>query len=67
MFYHKNLPVWERSLRVCAGLLMMACGLLAPAVAGSTIGYVIVACGAGAAITGLVGYCPACAMVGRKV
>jgi len=29
MFYAKNLPGWERGLRVLAGALMFACGLFA--------------------------------------
>lgn len=31
MFYRKNLPGWERALRVIAGVVMIACGLLGPA------------------------------------
>lgn len=41
MFYAKNLPNWERVLRVIMGAIL--------------------------AMTGLMGFCPMCAMVGRKL
>jgi hypothetical protein len=28
MFYRKNLPGWERAMRVVGGAVMVACGLL---------------------------------------
>ena len=67
MLFHKNLPVWERALRSVTGLLMIACGLLAPGLAGSPLGYIIAAGGVMAILTGFVGYCPACAVVGRRL
>jgi len=67
MLFNKNLPVWERGLRTVAGLVMIAFGLLAPGFAGSPIGYIIAAAGAMAIVTGFVGYCPACAVVGRRL
>jgi hypothetical protein len=67
MIYQKNLPIWERLLRAAAGLLMIAGGLLAPGLAGSVAGYVVAGSGLMAAATGFVGFCPACAMVGRRL
>ena len=67
MLFNKNLPVWERALRSIAGLLMIAFGLLAPGLTGNPIGYIIAAGGALAILTGFVGYCPACAVVGRRL
>ncbi|MBN8980236.1 MAG: DUF2892 domain-containing protein [Rhizobiales bacterium] len=64
MVYVKNVPGWERTIRILMGI-----GLLAASVAyfgATTTGWVIGAIGAMAAMTGLVGFCPACAMVGRK-
>lgn len=64
MFYAKNLPHWERVLRV----------LLAVAATGYTVvnwshsGWAVAA-GLTAitlALTGLVGFCPMCALAGRK-
>lgn len=65
MFFRKNLPGWERALRLAAGLMLIACGLLAfPA---APIGYALAAGGVAAILTGFVGFCPMCAMVGRKL
>lgn len=67
MLYRKNLPVWERALRGVGGMAMIAGGLLGPDFAGSPIGYIIVAAGVMTLLTGFVGYCPACAAVGRRL
>jgi DUF2892 family protein len=65
MFYRNNLPGWERAMRVVAGVVLIAWGLLAfPA---EPLGYVIAASGATAIITGFFGFCPMCAMAGRKL
>lgn len=63
MFYQKNLPVWEQLLRFVGGGVLVAYGLVG---LGGMLGYALAASGAIAVVTGLVGYCPACAMVGRK-
>lgn len=65
MFYTKNLPGWERALRVLAGLLMLGCGLLG--LQGLWIGYLVAAAGVATGLTGFVGFCPMCAMVGRRL
>jgi len=64
MFYKKNLPGWERALRVAGGTAMIVCGAWALKVL--PIGYLIACTGVFTLITGFVGFCPACAMVGRK-
>lgn len=65
MLYVKNVPNSERILRVVAGL---AVGVAAIAYFGATpTGYAGGAIGAMIALTGFVGFCPACAMVGRKL
>lgn len=66
MSFTKNLPLWERGLRTGAGVLMVACGLLGPGLSGTPVGVVIAASGVVTLITGFVGYCPACAVAGRK-
>ncbi len=64
MFYVKNVPTGERVMRVVAG----AAGAgLALTLLGGTAGWVAAAGAAGLAASGLFGYCPACAMVGRKL
>jgi hypothetical protein len=65
MFYFKtNVPGWERFLRVAAGI---AVAVLAYYFARAELGlWLGVAGGLMFAVTGLVGFCPMCAMVGRK-
>lgn len=64
MFYRKNIPNWERLIRVAAGIAMIACGMLG--LQGLPIGYLIACAGVVTLITGFVGYCPACAVAGRR-
>ncbi|MDZ4099620.1 MAG: DUF2892 domain-containing protein [Methylophilaceae bacterium] len=65
MFYVKNVPVWERWLRIMMGVAL----LLAPIVwlDWGTLGIVLGAMGAMGVMTGLMGYCPVCALAGRKL
>lgn len=66
MFYLKqNLPRWERTLRVALGMLIAA-GAVASLPASSALLWAALATAATLALTGFVGFCPACAMVGRK-
>jgi Protein of unknown function (DUF2892) len=64
VFYRKNVPSRERLIRIAAGLAMIACGMLG--LPGLAIGYLIACTGVVTLITGFVGYCPACAIAGRK-
>lgn len=65
MFHIKrNLPAWERFARTTAGLLVVGAIL-----GGYTTGIMTVVAIAAAAtmvLTAFVGFCPACAMVGRR-
>ena len=67
MFYSKNLPAWERVARVAAGLAMVLYGVIGPGLAGSAAGVAVAAAGGMTMLTGFVGFCPACAMVGRRL
>lgn len=65
MFYVKNIPNWERILRIVMGIM----GLVFAAMNWGTSN---LAAGAGIAgailsMTGLAGFCPMCAMVGSKL
>jgi hypothetical protein len=52
-------------MRVIAGLILVAWGLIGlPA---TPLGYLFAASGAVAILTGFFGFCPMCAMVGRKL
>lgn len=64
MVYPKNLPVWERVLRVLVGAALVAYGLIgAPSLLIAVLAF---ASAAVVIVTGFVGYCPACAVAGRK-
>lgn len=65
MFYTKNVPGWERALRIVMGLLGL--GLAGMNWDGSLITVGIGIMGATLAVSGLFGFCPMCAMVGRKL
>ena len=60
----KNLPAWERWLRGLIGLGLAALG--ATMDWGTLAGWLLIATGAAALLTGFVGFCPMCALVGRK-
>lgn len=64
MLYRKNVGRNERWGRLLGGALAAACSL---ALIGFTpLGIGLAATGAFAGLTGLFGYCPACAIAGRK-
>jgi Protein of unknown function (DUF2892) len=65
MIYRKNLYSWEAMLRILVGPGLAAYAFFA--MAPGWLAYVLVASGIGFAITGLVGWCPMCAMIGRKI
>ena len=74
MFYRKNLPGWERAMRSVGGVVMIAYGLLGLlgmpgllSMPGTMAGYLIAGTGAVAVLTGFFGFCPMCAMVGRRL
>jgi hypothetical protein len=62
-FFLKNVPGWERLLRVAAGMGAAVIGVFA---AGPWAAVVIVT-GVIFALTGFFGFCPLCAMVGRRL
>lgn len=65
MFYRKNLPGWERAMRAVGGVVMIGYGLLG--MPGAMAGYSIAGAGVLAILTGFVGFCPMCAMIGRRL
>ena len=64
MFYVKNLPGWERWLRMGGGAVLAAYALLD---VGGTLGWILAAGGAGIALSGVFGFCPMCALAGRRL
>lgn len=65
MFYTKNVPNGERALRVIMGLMGVGFAAMNWGVSGLAVGAGIM--GAMLAMTGLFGFCPMCALVGRKL
>lgn len=64
MLYRKNVGSKESVARVLGGVLIVACALVQ--IGTTPLGLVLAASGVVTAVTGLFGYCPACAMAGRK-
>lgn len=64
MFYAKNVPGWERVVRVILGVVVVA---LALTLLKGALGVVVAIAAAGIVVSGLVGFCPACALVGRRL
>lgn len=65
MFYVKNVPNWERALRVILSVVALVFSYQSWGVYALGVGLGIT--GAMLAFTGLFGFCPLCAMVGRKL
>ncbi|MGF7000532.1 YgaP family membrane protein [Paraburkholderia sp. GAS32] len=64
MFYVKNVPGWERIIRVLLGSLAI---VLAIVFLQSLTAVIVSIAAIGIVASGLVGFCPACALVGRKL
>lgn len=65
MFYVKNVPSWERALRIVIGLIALV--FTAMNWNGSALLINAGIAGAVLSVTGLFGFCPMCALVGRKL
>lgn len=61
--HFKNVPLAERLARVLFGALLAASPALLPAIPL----WVSLSSGLGLALTGFVGLCPACSLVGRRL
>ena len=64
MFYLKNVPGWERALRLLVGVAGAAVAFM---LVEGTMGMVLALSAAGIALSGLAGFCPMCAMLGRRL
>ncbi len=63
-FFVKNVPGWERALRIGIGLVGAAIGFAFLAAPWS---WVVVVASFVEACTGVVGFCPMCALAGRRI
>lgn len=62
--FKRNVGSKERVVRVIGGCLMIMGGLVG--LHATPLGLAIAAAGVMSVVTGLIRYCPACAMAGRK-
>ena len=62
--YRKNIRQWEQWSRVAAGVAMVVAAVAVASVLGKSL---LLGGGAFMVVTGFVGWCPACAMIGRSV
>jgi len=70
MLYQKNVPVWERALRIISGIVFIGLALAFPLLWGIQNLWMVGGLLFSAAfviLTGFFGWCPACALVGRKL
>ena len=63
-FLKRNLPIWERALRIIGGVAAGAA--VAGGLTTGTITWLALATAATLVLTAFVGFCHACAMVGRR-
>ena len=63
MNFKRNVPGWERGLRAACGIVLLAVAALMP-----LTGWPMWAPGgAGLLVSALAGFCPACALAGRRL
>jgi hypothetical protein len=65
MLYRKNLPTWERWGRGLSGAGLVVLGVTAQWA--TLTGWVLAGLGAITLLSGFVGFCPMCALLGRKL
>jgi len=65
MGFTRNVPNWERATRALLGICLLAAAVLVP-LAGWLL-WAALAAGATLVVTALAGFCPACAMIGRRL
>ena len=65
MMYQKNVPAWERWMRIVVGVVLVGYALFGAV--SPLLLVVLIASAAVVVVTGMVGFCPACALVGRKL
>ena len=65
MSFNKNVGSGERSLRLCAGVLIVVCGLVF--LRGMVGGYIVSGAGSIMCCPGPLRWCPVCAIGGRDL
>ena len=64
MSFTRNVPGWERATRALLGIGLLAAAALMPLTGWAP--WAALAAGATLIVTALAGFCPACAMIGRR-
>jgi hypothetical protein len=65
MMFKRNVPGWERGLRAGCGVAMLVAAAVLP-LAGWPM-WAVLAGGAGLLASAAMGFCPACAIAGRRL
>lgn len=66
MLYVKNVPAWERAIRVIMGIALLGYGAVVWRNNMSLV-YLLMASGVVMLLTGFIGFCPMCALAGRRL
>jgi hypothetical protein len=64
MLFRKNVGPRERIARIIAGAVMVLCGFVG--LHATPLGLLVAAVGAVSILTGVIRYCPACSLAGKK-
>jgi Ca2+/Na+ antiporter len=62
--FKRNVPGWERALRATCGITLLGVATALPMTSWSL--WAVLAGGAGLVVSAAVGFCPACALAGRR-
>jgi hypothetical protein len=65
MMFKRNVPGWERALRAACGAAVLVVAAVLP-LAGWPM-WAVAAGGAGLLVSAAMGFCPACAIAGRRL
>lgn len=63
--YVKNVPNWERAIRFLMGVMLLVAAIAIFGYSWLSLGIGVI--GVMALMTGLIGFCPACALAGRRI
>lgn len=65
MSFKRNIPGWERAVRAGLGIGLLAVVWIVPLT--GLVGWVVGLSGGGMMASAMMGFCPACAMAGRRL
>lgn len=65
MTFKRNIPGWERAVRAALGVGLLAVVWIVPLT--GLVGWVVGLSGGGMALSAAMGFCPACALAGRRL